>query len=124
MDIKLIETHVVNLDHQLSEKGWRSPNCEFDISANGMRLWVRADHPISDSYNDKAHKIFRGEDLTQMFVEARAYIRNLPTAEAAELDEYRRALSRTIELGAKYGFDVELLRQHAEAIAENAITAA
>lgn len=110
------------LDAMLSEKGWRTPSCEFNMD---QQFWffVKAKHPLEGG--DSVNEYCASDTVEDAFKDARKFIRNLPTAENAAKDDFRKGLAALIDKGKALGIETEFLNPLTEqmrALSENIIS--
>jgi hypothetical protein len=114
------------LPAMLSEKGKVSPVVEFRVEANaGIEITMNWRKSYSNNEWGKNYECFLGDDFDQAIKKAVAYIKALPTAEQAKLNNFMGKLGKLIDAGKSEGIDVDYLNPLLDSmkrLSENVIT--
>lgn len=108
--IKDIYDAINPLPALLSKKGKVRPSVEFRLEANArVSIQMRWQKPYSNNDWEGEYEVFAGNDFAEVLKKAKAFIKALPTAEQAKLNNFMGKLGKLIDAGKSEGIDVDYL---------------
>ena len=124
MNAAEIQKEIDALVPLMVDKGLRNPRVTFDFVSGAIlpSMWLM--HDIPGQISGGWHSI-RGDDIPEIFANAREFIADLPDPEEARKQEFITQLAALIDLGRENGIDlafVNPLQETMKRLAENALT--
>ena len=124
--IKEIYDAINPLPALLSKKGKVKPSVEFRLEANArVSIQMRWQKPFSNNDWEGEYEILAGDDFAQVLKKATDFIKALPSAKQAKLNNFMGKLGKLIDAGKSEGIEVDYLNPLLDTmkrLSENIIT--